>query len=165
MDLADSRHETGYSGCGIYALVNLRKGKVYIGKSANIRERFTKHKSHFNAKAKKIEMYSDNIDDFAFIVLEKLSEDIYKQFGSIYELAYMKKSLQYGNVLYNKHPKGIREIENKMISDFLLHLNIGSTFKNIILEETGTLPWNIFNAKTNLIKDEHVEKYKNIVDQ
>jgi group I intron endonuclease len=90
--------------CGIYKIENLINGKIYIGKSVNIKNRFQNHKSEsFNEKSnaydtaihRAIRKYG--IESFSFEVIEKCSrEDLsnrekywiefYNSFGKGYNL-------------------------------------------------------------------------------
>lgn len=97
------KHSTDYAGCGIYALLNVIEGKIYIGKSKNIKSRFTAHREKFVSESSSNSMYKEPIDNFVFFVVYKMSEDEYNRFGLILEELYMVQAKEHFS-LYNLHP-------------------------------------------------------------
>ena len=91
---------------GIYKITNLKNGKVYIGKSLNIKARFAAHKSYYktNAPSKNnrywhnrlyTAMREDGIENFSFEIVEECSsqdlndrERYWIQFFNSYENGY-----------------------------------------------------------------------------
>jgi group I intron endonuclease len=97
--------------CGIYGILNLSNGKVYIGQTTNLEKRSSNHfwhlrkgthrNSHLQRAFKK---YGEN--NFKFCILEKISEEFLDERERIW-IAYFRDlalsyNLDYGGVL-NKH--------------------------------------------------------------
>ena len=99
------KHSTDYSGCGIYALLDVMNSTIYIGHSNNIKQRFLYHKHRFKIKSNVNPMYSESIDNFVFLVLYKMSEEEHKKFGLIWEELFMVEAIESNLKLYNRSPR------------------------------------------------------------
>ena len=73
---------------GIYKITNKLNNKCYIGKSSNIKERFTYHKQNYQCKTKDWNkpLYKAfrkyGIENFDFSVIEKMTEKDYEKFSN-----------------------------------------------------------------------------------
>ena len=84
--------------CGIYGIKNLTTGKVYVGKSKNIEQRFSKHKSMLRqpTKHRDCNRYLYNAfkkygeSDFVFEILESVEDATEDQLSDL-ELTWMVK--------------------------------------------------------------------------
>ena len=97
-----------YEGCGIYAILNLRQMKCYIGASHNIKLRATQHKiSLKNGKhANKLLQEDFNKGEkFDFLIICKLDADIPKNDLIAIEKIYMITAMDERFSIYNLIPK------------------------------------------------------------
>lgn len=161
MNKTSFKRKVDYSGPGIYALYNVVKNKIYIGRSKNIKRRIQDHVRLFKEKkSEQNPMYSDNIEDFAFMVLHKQTEKEYETYGTILEHIYMNKIAD-DIPLYN-----VSVVDKQFIYFSLEYLfgvtdNINKSFRKFLgmtpcmLKEN---PKRRFNAFINRAIDEAMER-------
>lgn len=101
-----------YSGIGIYALINNRTGKMYIGASQNIHQRIMQHKYH------PLRAIKDDIelgDTFRVEILEKLpsGSNQFDMFGREKYFIDLYDVIKHG---YNKAPTTCCPKEDLLLS-------------------------------------------------
>lgn len=116
--------------CGIYKITNLINGKIYIGKSINIKQRWNKHKEIPNdGMSIHKAMLKYGINNFSFEVLEECNEYQLDE-KEIYWINYYNTYLGEG---YNAAPGGegashpvkiSNETLNNIINDLQNHLEL-----------------------------------------
>lgn len=95
-----------YEGSGIYAIVNIEKGKVYIGATSSIRTRALLHESQLRNGCHGNKNLSQDIGDkLDFLILCKTNKSISKDELLILEKLYMLYIKKQGFELYNTNPK------------------------------------------------------------
>lgn len=115
-----------YDGAGIYGLYNVPENKIYIGASNCIKNRFYQHRRNFELKSNAFPMYNEPVENFVFLVLRKMSDSDFKQFGNVMEIMYISQSIELGMKVYNRvsvyEPKnayslvlGLLDVESSLI--------------------------------------------------
>ena len=127
-----------YHGAGIYALYNVMKNKIYIGASCHIEQRFSAHKSNFRAHSQSNPMYEEPIDDFAFLVLQKMTANEYKKYGSLMELLFIIQAQQSGMKVYNQN-----KLRKDATDNVLGTLKVEEMLYGAIREKLNVRPWTI----------------------
>lgn len=125
-----------YSGAGVYGLYNVVENKIYIGISANIEKRFSQHRAYFSCKSKSNPMYSKPIEDFTFLVLDKLSQDEFERFGGILEHLFIIQARRSKLGLYNRN-----KTSEDATGDFLWLMNTDGKLKEAVSEDLGVNLW------------------------
>jgi len=153
--------------CGIYSIENLITGKIYVGKSENIKERFAKHKNalinnyHYNKHLQRSwNKYGE--DNFKFNIVEICSNDILSDKEKFYIKVYKTNDNKYGYNLTNggEGISGFKHSEET--KKYLSEIQTGK----IVSEETKQKISKAFKGENNhffgkKLSDEHKEKMKN----
>ena len=135
-----AKHMTAYDGAGIYALYNIVDNKIYIGKASNVKKRFQSHVRAFCSNSKLNAMYSENIDNFTFIILHKLGKQEYEEYGEVLEQLYMIEAKQHYIELYNT-----KIVTNDSYFRYWLQLQFGteSHLRKTVYDRCGMMPYNM----------------------
>lgn len=137
-----------YDGCGIYAIVNVQKMMCYIGSTGNIKKRALEHINSLkrNKHSNKIlqEDYNNgaNID---FIILEKIHEEVEKDFLIAKEKMYMLSAIDNSFSIYNLLPRTECKNQRDWICSHLLwyfmkEYNTKENLMNAFKEKYGVAP-------------------------
>lgn len=76
-------------------------------------------------------MYADNVEDFAFIVLHKLSNDEFEKYGTILEQIYINEIMQHIQ-LYNVSTYSEQHIYNNLLDIFKISDHTNKAFRNAL---------------------------------
>lgn len=120
---------------GVYAIVNVKKMRCYIGSSSRIKTRANQHKNDLiaNRHANKfLQTDFNNNFDFEFLVLELCEED--KETLTAKEKMYMLEALENGFELYNLMPCSKYDEQANWIRQHLIWflLRRNNTKKNLV---------------------------------
>lgn len=123
-----------YNGAGIYGLYNVMEHKVYIGQSKHIAQRFASHRANFRAKSDAMQMYQEPLENFAFCVLEKMTDAEFEKYGDMMECVYIEQAKDLKFDIYNKQKTtyGIHSV--------FWAFDTREKFRNAIIEQVGTKP-------------------------
>ena len=127
-----------YHGAGVYALYNVMKNKIYIGISTNIESRFSSHRSNFRTHSESNPMYDEPIDDFAFLILQKMKENEYKKYGSLMEFLFVIQAQKSGMEVYNQN-----KLQKDATNNVLGTLKVEEMLYGAIREKLNVRPWTI----------------------
>lgn len=135
----------GFDGPGIYALYNKKQSKVYIGRSTNITKRFYTHKTRFSEKVHKDSdnpMYLEPVQDFDFLVLQRLDDETYEKYSLALEKLYTFISHVESMELYNRMPQNpaSNQFAWTVILDLSSALNVRKNLVGEIKKATGHTP-------------------------
>lgn len=104
MDITDSFKIPDYSGCGVYAIINILDFKAYVGSSGNLKRRAYRHFRDLKEGKHYIdELQKDSCKGLRFVILDKY-DDIDKGKLRIAEYVFMLKMLDQNFDLYNINP-------------------------------------------------------------
>ncbi len=137
-----------YDGCGIYAIINVHKMMCYIGSSGNIKRRAEDHRNALkrNRHANKaLQSDYNNGARFDFVILEKIVDDVAKDFLIAKEKMYMLSALDNCFSIYNLLPKTESESQREWICTHLLwyftrKYNTKETLIECFKEKYGVTP-------------------------
>lgn len=111
MDITDSFKIPDYSGCGVYAIINILDFKAYISSIGNLKRRAYRHFRDLKGGKHCIgELQKDSCKGLGFVILGKY-EDIDKGKLRIAEYVFMLKMLDQHFDLYNINP--FKGVDNK----------------------------------------------------
>lgn len=145
MKTSESFKIPNYSGCGVYAIINIIDFKAYVGSSRNIRKRAREHLHELKNKSHSSkELQKDFDKKLRFVVLKKLENGTDKSKLRIAEYSLMLKMLQQDFELYNTIPfSGVENRKEQLyfiIASETLHEYYGVA-ERAIKNEFGTYPW------------------------
>jgi group I intron endonuclease len=108
---------------GIYAIVNIKNGKFYIGSSVHIRSRWSTHKKELTGKKHHCKHLQNawnkyGADSFAFIILEQFEDTATVQDLETTEKKYLDKYFDGGAICYNAS----RETDRVDVTDFKIRV-------------------------------------------
>lgn len=90
MEITDSFKVPDYDGCGIYAIVNIKDRRAYVGMTRNIKRRASSHLSQLkNNSHPNIKLQNDSQKELKFLILQKLDKETDKRTLEILEISYM----------------------------------------------------------------------------
>ena len=124
-----------YKGAGIYGLYNVMENKIYIGASISINGRFKTHISNFSAKSKSSMMYSEPIENFVFLVLQKMTDEEFEKYGALLEHLFIIKAQERHIGVYNRN-----KLWKDATADVLGTLKIDEKLIESIKEKCGRSP-------------------------
>lgn len=144
-----------YKGAGIYGLYNIVEGTLYIGASTNIQARFVQHRSRFRNRSEINPMYREPVENFAFVVLYKMSRADFEKYGTMFEDLFIASAVRDNMKLYNQN-KVYRDATGSVLFAF----GIYDAIKKSIQAEVGHTPWmlNMMNRKSRLKVLERIRK-------
>lgn len=148
-----------YDGCGVYAIINLADFKAYIGSSANIKERASRHRSALRRGKHNVKQLQKDVDkNLRFVILQKFDADIDMDDLHIIEYVFMIKFMDRDFSLYNIRPFlkkdrfAPKKSKREMIYEIIALHTIGK-YKGIaderIKEEFGSYPWSLQSMPTD----------------
>ena len=127
-----------YSGAGIYGIYNVMENKIYIGASYNIASRFSQHKYCFSVKSKANPMYDKPVEDFVFLVLQKMSNEEFQKYGGIVEHLFIIQAQYKWMGIYNQN-----KLNTDATFEVLSAIKAESKLYSAIREELKVRPWTI----------------------
>lgn len=144
MEITESFKIPDYSGCGVYAIINILDFKAYVGSSRNIKRRAYQHSRDLKEGKHYIDdLQKDSCKGLRFVILDKY-DNIEKDKLRIAEYVFMLKMLDQHFDLYNINP--FKGVTNKRSQ--LYHIIATETIsqyygvaEKAIKEEFGTYPW------------------------
>lgn len=144
-----------YNGAGIYGLYNIMEGTLYIGASSNIQARFAQHRHRFRSRSEINPMYREPVENFAFVVLYKMSRTDFEKYGTMFEDLLIASAVRDNMKLYNQN-KVYRDATGSVLFAF----GIYDAIKKSIQSEVGHTPWmiNMMNRKSRLKVLECIKK-------
>lgn len=144
MEITESFKIPDYSGCRVYAIINILDFKAYVGSSRNIKRRTYRHFQDLKEGKHYIDdLQKDSRRGLRFVILDKY-DNIDKDKLRIAEYVFMVKMLDQHFDLYNINPfKGVEDKRNQLyhiIASETIYEYYGVAEK-AIKEEFGTYPW------------------------
>lgn len=144
--------------CGIYKIINTYNGKMYIGQSINIIERFYEHKrklrlnQHYNKHLQNA--YNKYGEYFKYLILEECSAEVLDERERYWIRYYNSDNQQYG---YNIMPGGqanrpYAEQSKALISKPVLCVETGIIYPSVATAQKETGISNISLACNNKIR-------------
>lgn len=121
-----------YNGAGIYGLYNVMEDKIYIGSSSDIGKRFSQHRSNFRKKSNTNSMYKEPIENFAFLVLRKMTNEEFEKYGDMMEQLFIERAKMDWMPVYNKNNT------HGAIWSVFHAFDMLDTIQNEIMEKCGT---------------------------
>lgn len=102
MEITDSFKVPDYAGCGIYAIINMKDRRAYVGMTRNIKRRASSHLSQLkNNNHPNIKLQNDSQKELKFLILQKLDKETDKRTLEILEISYMIEMDRERFELYN----------------------------------------------------------------
>ena len=145
MNKPKPQHSTAYKGSGVYALFDVKNAKIYVGKSENIQHRFQTHRNSFQGKSQNLEMYSEPLENFVFVILLKMPENEYKTFGGVMELTYMREAYYMGLGLYNRRIPA--NFQDAIAAELSTVTDVRRSISESVKSACGSAPCNILHSK------------------
>lgn len=145
-----------YNGCGIYAIVSVEDFKCYVGSTSNIKNRAYHHKTALRSgkhSNKGLQKAHDEKKILRFIVLQRIENDISKDFLLMMEYFYMLQMRYKCFDLYNEVPKsGYYKNQTEILKSHILgRMNaMTSASENIesaLVKECGSKSGYLRNTK------------------
>ena len=127
-----------YKGAGIYGLFNVMENKIYIGASSNIAGRFATHKRNFRVKSKTNTMYNEPIENFVFLILDKMKQDEFAKYGDMVEQLFIAQAQRNNFGVYNQN-KTDEDVTWRARSVFQTEEKLYGAIQN----SCHVLPWTI----------------------
>jgi group I intron endonuclease len=127
-----------YQGAGIYGLFNVMENKIYIGASSNIERRFANHKQNFRSKSKANPMYSEPIENFVFLILDKMTPAEFAKYGDMVEQLFIAQAQRNNFGVYNRN-KTDEDVTWRARSVFQTEEKLYGAIQN----NCHVLPWTI----------------------
>jgi len=122
----------------IYAIVNLKNGKKYIGSATNFSNRRSRHLRMLkdgihHSQSLQHSWNKNNPEDYKFIILEKLSPEEDKLIREQYYMDYYKSYNKKFGYNMSKTAKGAFGIQDKKVYQFNLDGSLVRSFDNCVL--------------------------------
>lgn len=141
-----------YNGAGIYGLYNVVENKIYIGASAHIENRFSQHRSYFSSKHGSNPMYQEPVENFKFLLLDKLSQEEFERFGGVLEHLFIIQAMRSKLGLYNQN-----KTSEDATGDFLWLMKTEEKLRGAVTESLGVKLWAIpmmsLKSRISLLSD------------
>lgn len=131
-----------YNGAGVYGLYNVIENKIYIGLSKHIQNRFSQHRMAFRDQSNAAPMYQEPMENFAFVILHKLSNEDFERFGDFVEDLYIIWAKESKVEVYNR-----QKVYDDISTLLVYHFDMDKNFSRAINEGCGRKPWDVRKMK------------------
>lgn len=121
----------------IYAIVNLKNGKKYIGSATNFSSRRSRHlsmlkKGIHHSQSLQHSWNKNNPEDYKFIILEKLTQEEDKLVKEQYYMDYYKSYNRKFGYNMSKTARGATSVKTKPVNQFSLDGTFIKSFDNCV---------------------------------